>query len=58
MSRFKNQNLVHATINNKKTICGLSNDYDEADTLLRFSERLTDHSWVKHCCKKCQTKIK
>ncbi len=56
MSRIKNQNMFHATIDSKKTICGLSNQYKVADTLERFKERLKDASMVKHCCVKCQQK--
>jgi hypothetical protein len=51
---FKNQQLFHATIDGKKTICGLSNQYKDADTLEKFKERLKDNSYVKYCCKKCQ----
>ena len=57
MTRIKNQNMHHATINGKKTICGLSNQYKVADTVLEFTEKLKDQSWIKHCCKKCQTSI-
>jgi hypothetical protein len=52
--KFKNQQLFHATIDGKKTICGLSNQYKDADTLEKFKERLKDNSYVKYCCKKCQ----
>ena len=56
MVRIKNQQMFHATIDMKKTICGLSNQFKDADTLARFIERLKDNSYIKYCCKKCQTK--
>lgn len=57
MGHIKNQQLLHATIDGKKTICGLSNQYKTADTVLQFTDKLKDSSWIKHCCKKCQTRI-
>ena len=57
MKRFKNQHLFHATIDNKRTVCGLSNQYNEADTVLEFSERIKKEDYIKHCCQKCQAKI-
>lgn len=56
MGHIKNQQIFHATIDGKKTICGLSNQYKDADTILRFSERVKDNSYIKYCCKKCQSK--
>jgi hypothetical protein len=56
MGLIKNQNCFHATIDGKKTICGLSNQYNDADTLAKFNQRLQDKGFIKHCCKKCQTK--
>ena len=56
MAHIKNQQKFHATIDGKKTICGLSNQYKDADTLTRFVERLKDNSYIKYCCEKCQTK--
>ena len=56
MSHIKNQNIFHATIDGKKTICGLSNQCKDADTLEKFNERLKDNSYIKYCCKKCQLK--
>jgi hypothetical protein len=55
---FKNQNMFHATIDGKKTICGLTNQYKDADSIIKFNERVKDEGWVKYCCKKCQTKLK
>lgn len=54
MKKFKNQQMFHATIDGKKTICGLSNQYKMADELTKFEERIKDNSWIKFCCKKCQ----
>lgn len=56
MGHIKNQQIFHATLDGKKTICGLSNQYKDADTLARFTERLKDNSYIKYCCKKCQSK--
>ena len=56
MGHIKNQQIFHATLDGKKTVCGLSNQYKDADTLARFTERLKDSSYIKYCCKKCQSK--
>jgi hypothetical protein len=56
MAHIKNQQIFHATLDGKKTICGLSNQYNDADSLLKFTERLKDESFIKYCCKKCQSK--
>ena len=56
MAHIKNQQIFHATLDGKKTVCGLSNQYKDADTLARFTERLKDNSYIKYCCKKCQSK--
>jgi hypothetical protein len=56
MAHIKNQQKFHATIDGKKTICGLSNQYKDADTLTRFAERLKDNSYIKYCCEKCKIK--
>jgi hypothetical protein len=56
MAHLKNQNIFHVTTDGKKTICGLSNQFKDADTLLIFTERLKDSSYIKYCCKKCQSK--
>lgn len=55
MAKNKNQKIFHATKDGKKTICGLSNEYKLADTLIKFTERLKDNSYLKYCCKKCQS---
>tara|TARA_R110000868_G_scaffold44082_1_gene147631 strand:+ start:1476 stop:1655 length:180 start_codon:yes stop_codon:yes gene_type:complete len=57
MKRFKNQNIFHATTDNKRTICGLSNELKVADTILEFSARIKKADYKKYCCKKCQLKI-
>lgn len=54
MGYIKNQQLFHFTIDGKKTICGLSNQYKDAETLKRFTEMLNNASYIKYCCKKCQ----
>lgn len=56
MGKIKNQQMFHATIDGKKTICGLSNQYKGADTLIKFNEYLNDNLYIKYCCKKCQIK--
>jgi hypothetical protein len=58
MTKIKNQNLFHTSQNGKKTMCGLSNQYNTADNIQKFIERLHDESWVKWCCKKCESAIK
>jgi hypothetical protein len=57
MARINNQNIFHATLDGKKTICGLSNQFNDADSLVKFAQRLKDSGFIKYCCKKCQTKI-
>jgi hypothetical protein len=57
MAHINNQNIFHATLDGKKTICGLSNQFNDADSLVKFAQRLKDSSFIKYCCKKCQTKI-
>ena len=58
MSHIKNQNVFHATIDGIKTICGLSNQYKDADTFKKFNERLIDKNYTRYCCKKCSIKNK
>jgi len=57
MGHIKNQQKFHATINGKKTLCGLSNQYKDAWTLKEFTEMLKKNSYIKYCCKKCENKI-
>lgn len=57
MKKIKNQNIFHVTINNKKTLCGLSNQWNDADTLQKFENRLLNKSYIKFCCIKCQIKL-
>ncbi len=57
MKRTTNQNMFHATIDGKKTVCGLSNQYKIADTVDVFNGRLKDASYIKYCCKKCENSI-
>ena len=57
MGHFKNQNILHTTLDGKKTLCSLSNQFKIADTIEQFKTRLIDESWIKYCCKKCQSTI-
>jgi hypothetical protein len=51
MGHIKNQQLFHFTIDGKKTICGLSNQYKDAETLKRFTEMLNDASYKNTAAK-------
>lgn len=54
MAHIKNQNIFHLVDKTgKKTVCGLSNQYNDAITLERFENYLKDKSMIKFCCKKC-----
>lgn len=57
VAHIKNQQIFHATIDEKKTLCGLSNQYKDADTIARFIQRLQNKEYIKYCCKKCESKI-
>jgi hypothetical protein len=52
--KTKNQNLFHATFNNKKTLCGLSNQYKSAETIIMFKELLKNNYLMDVCCIKCK----
>ena len=57
MSHIKNQNSFHlVSKDGKKTICGLSNQFNDANSIEEFSRYLNDKSLSKFCCKKCQAK--
>ena len=55
MKKIKNQQRYHATKNGQRTICGLSNQWNDALTLDQFNIKLQDASWVNFCCAKCQS---
>jgi len=55
MSKIKGQNLMHLVSDNgKRTKCGLSNQYKDAESKERFEQLLADVSMSKFCCKKCK----
>jgi len=56
MRQIKNQQMYHATKNGQRTICGLSNQWNDALTLEQFHLKLQDASWTKYCCAKCEIK--
>jgi hypothetical protein len=57
MAHIQNQNILHTTIDGKKTLCSLSNQYKMADSIQEFKTKLINQSWIKYCCKKCQSTI-
>lgn len=58
MARTKNQNIFHATKDGKRTVCGLSNQWKDADTVEVFVNRIKNSSYTKFCCVKCESGIK
>lgn len=57
MAHIKNQNIFHqVSQDGKKTVCGLSNQHNDAITYERFVSYLNDKNYSKYCCKKCQQK--
>jgi len=53
MGHIKNQNKFHATINGKRTLCGLSNQHKDAVSIEKFQSYIQDTQWTKLCCEKC-----
>lgn len=53
MKKNYKQNRWHATIDNKKTLCGLSNQYKDAATVNFFRDFYRDVSYRKYYCQKC-----
>jgi hypothetical protein len=49
MTHIKNQK-----IDGKKTICGLSNQYKDADTMQKFNQRIIDKNYIKIAAKNAQ----
>ena len=57
MAHFKNQNKFHATLNGKRTLCGLSNGYKDALSIERFDLYNQNPEWIGYCCEKCSKSI-
>lgn len=55
MKALKKQQMFHLTIDGKKTVCGLSNQYKDADNIEKFNKHL-NNGLSKFCCIKCQSK--
>lgn len=58
MKSIKNQQKFHLiNASGKKTICGLSNQYNDALDVEHFKKKVNDLNWVNYCCSKCSNSL-